>query len=412
MSDESTDYLDLFIGSKSSYEDYKREKHIDVREEEEEDKQELKPVKKEKTKVSELSKDTLKEISDETLTMLKRTFCIHDYEEIYMQSSLDFYDEFYNDVNISDELKEVRQIRRVYKIYSDYLNAMEIRDKYIDSIIEKYGGENLFYQKLSMGLVKDWIPQTPVLSKKSPDYEMYLSGVIPSIDEVLPEGSIEEVMDEMSEELKDVELEKDFGIVTEIGMVNYYNEIMDDYLGSYGIPSRRSNPVTVSDLNELNRVFASWYKKDTGTTEHELFKNAPENIKKRFLSYCSYNEPGLLAKIGKGEEIEEPIPDPNEMVHDSVTGKSMTRRELENRQLIRLLAKNGWSESRLRNYMNIGSKLERMTRKKKVSRKRRKRSGTDETAFDSMNNPTGLDSIYSENESISDAFMRLMNGEG
>ena len=144
--DELTE-LDLFVGSKRSYESYKRENKIKDDESSKEDELITKP-KKENSKVAVLSKSTLKEISDDMLSILKRTRCAHDYEEVYMQSSLDFYDEFYNDTSISDEMKAVRQIRHVYKNYTDYLTAVEIRNQYIDSLIEKYGGEVAFQKKL------------------------------------------------------------------------------------------------------------------------------------------------------------------------------------------------------------------------------------------------------------------------
>ena len=104
--------------------------------------------------------------------------------------------------------------------------------------------------------------------------------------------------------------------------------------------------------------------------------------------------------------MEEPEQNLNEMVHDKGTGRSMTRKELNEREFIRTMAKNGWSESRLMNYMNVGSKLERMKRKK--PKKKKKRSMTiDEEMFDSMNSPYGMDGMYSDND-LSDLFTSLM----
>lgn len=408
MYDDDFNDLDLVIGTKKSYEAYKRENNIEVDEPEDE---EEKPVKKKESKVAVLSKSTLKEVDDDMMTILKRTRCVHDYSEVFMQSSLDFYDEFYNDTSISDEMKAVRQIRHVYKNYSDYLTAVEIRNNYIDTLIEKYGGEVEFQRKLSMGLVRDYIPSMPILSKKSDDYEMYLTGMIPSETVTQPEGTTLKVLKSMQEDVSDLPLEKDFGVETAIGVIKDYNEFTESAYGNYGF-DRKGSTVSLSDLDELNRVFKSWYKHDGGDTgKPELFKNAPENIKKRFWNQCAFNEPGLLARVNSGEEIKEPLPDPNEMVRDSVTGKSMTRKELWQRQSIRLLAENGWSETRLLNYANVGSSLERMARKKKASKKRRKRPGTDTELFDSMNSPMGLDPTYSENEYLSDAFLSLMKGD-
>ena len=399
--------LDLFIGSKSSYEKIKREKNIveENNEPEESHEQKQKPT----GNVAVLSKETLKDIDDEMVTILKRTRTVHDYSTVYMQSSIEFYDEYYNNTEMSDELKAARSIRRVYKVYADYLKAVEVRNNYIDSLIDKYGGENEFQRKMSLGMIKDWIPKMPVLSKRCPEYEMYLTGMVPLKSEILPDGTLEHFIETMNEDMKDIDVEQISSIETNIGLINQYNDYIDSIYSDYGISNKHSNTVTISDLDNLNKIFASWYKPETGKTETELFKNAPENIRKRFDEECAFNEPGLLTKIRNGEEIEEPEIDMNEMVHDSATGRNMTRGELMKRQTIRLLAECGWSESRLLNYANVGSKLERMSRKKKANKKRRRAST--EVMDDFMNSPTGVDPIYSENDYLSNAFMDLMRGE-
>ena len=272
------------------------------------------------------------------------------------------------------------------------------------------GNEEAFYNKMSMGLVKDWIPPSPVLSKKSPDYELYTMGMIPFETETLSMDKTEKLFKDLQEECEDEVLGKSFDVETSIGVINAYNKYVDSAYGIYSSSSGRNGykSTTVSDLEELNQVFRSWYKKDNnGSGEIEFFKNAPENIKKRFYDYCSYDNPGLLAKMARGEEIETPEPNLNEMIHDNVTGRSMTRREFNEREFIRTMAKNGWSESRLLNYMNVGSKLERMKRNK--PKKKKKRSMTiDEELFDAMNSPYGMDGMYSDGDSLSDLFTNLM----
>lgn len=404
--------LDLFIGSNSSYEKYKRDNKIH---EDESDNKSIKkkPSEKVESTVTVLSKNTLKEISDDMMAILKRTRCLHDYKDVYMQSSLDFYDEFYNDTEMSDELKAARQIRRVYKDYSDYLTAIDVRNNYIDSIIEKHGGEDEFQRKLSIGLIDDWIPILPILSKRCEDYDLYLSGMLPVETEPIPKEVVENVMAELQENITDDYVEESFGVETSIGVIRAYNDYVDSAYNKWNV-SRNGSSV-ISDLNELNALFKSWYKPDGGDTHnHEIFKNAPENIKKRFFDYCSFDEPGLLTKVKNGEDIDDDLPDQNEMVRDEKTGRSMTRHELEQRETIRLLAENGWSETRLLNYSNIGSKLEQMTRKKRASKKRNKRASTsgfiDDDFF--MNSPlSGIDSTYADNEYMSNAFMELMRGD-
>ena len=399
----ATDELDLFIGSKSSYEKHKRQNNIVV----EEDDEPVKPQPQQQRNTSVLSKETLKPIDDEMMQILKRTRTVHDYSVVYMQSSMEFYDTYYNNEEASEELKAARQIKRVYKVYADYIKGIQARNAYIDTLIEKYGGEEEFQRRYSMGMVQEWIPKLPILSKKCPEYELYLSGHIPTECEPLPEGSLEETLEAMAEMLEGVELETDFGIETRLGLINQYNELMESEYARWGVPSHYDS-VSVSDLEELNRVFNSWYKPETGKTEMILFKNAPENIKKRFNEQSAFDKPGLLTRVSNGEPLDEDVIDMNEMVHDEKTGRNMTRKELMNREMIRLMAKGGWSESRLLNYTSTSSRLVNKKRKTRVSKKK-KRPSTE--FYNDALSCTGADPMYSENDYMSSAFLSLMRGD-
>lgn len=408
---ESID-LDLFVGSKDSYKKMAEKSHVVVDEDDgdtsrSDDKQSL--DKKNPNRVV-LSKDTLTQIDDETMTILRRTRCVHDTEDVYMQSSLEFYDEYYNDTEASPELKRARQIRRVYRRYPDYLEAVRIRTEYIDSLIDKYG-EDTFIQKMQMGMIKDWIPPIPIMSKKSDDYDMFVSGIVPMETETLPDGTVKDVLDAMNEDMDDVELVKACDVETSVAFAKFVEEEMED--SSYNRYNYSDN--TIQNLAALNDVFRSWYRTDDKNVEQELFRNAPENIRKRFFGKCAYNNPGLLDRIMHGEEIEEPLPDMNQMVNDPVTGRTMTRGEFEKRQVIRFLVSSGWSESRLLNYQKVGSALERRPRKNKARKKRGGPKSMNEVSTmygNFMNEPTGdIDPMYSDNDLLMDSLRQLMRGD-
>lgn len=410
MSDVENDGLDtgLFIGTVKSYKDYKRKHQIADSEEDKADDAEREKTQEKQTASTNivLSKATLTTISDETLTILKRTRNAHNYDDVYMQSSLDFYDNYYNDETASPELKAARQIRRIYRSYMDYLNAMRVRNEYLDTLIEKYG-EDTFMSKFALGLVREWIPPIPSLSKKSDDYELYLSGMIPTTSETLPEGTAEKVLESMQDEFDWSGVIVKNSVEDAIGVVTQVKEALDEAFGG----SRHS--ATINNLEDLNKVFQSWYKpvdKDTG--ERVLFKNAPENIRKRFLEECAFSEPGLLTRLMNGEELEKPEVNMKEMVHDPVTNRAMTREELMRRQTIRLLAQLGWSESRLLQYNNVGSSLERAQRKRKASRKRRRDTGGDiEEMYNIMNAPEGLGAMYVDQDELIESVRQLMRGD-
>lgn len=415
MADQNTDEsidLDLFVGSKDSYRKMAEKSHKVVKDDDTDSPNDKKSLDKKNPNRVILSKDTLTQIDEETLTILRRTRCVHETEDVYMQASLEFYDEYYNDVDASPELKKARQIRRVYRRYSDYLEATQIRTEYIDSLIDKYG-EDTFIQKMQLGMIKDWIPPIPIMSKKSDDYDMFVSGILPMETETLPEGTVVEVLDAMNEELDSngAELIKGCDVETSITFAKFVEDELED--NSYRRYNYSDN--TVQNLAALNDVFRSWYKPDN-KEQQELFRNAPENIRKRFLEQSAFNNPGLLDKIMHGEEIEEPLPDMNQMVNDPVTGRTMTRGEYEKRQVIRFLVSSGWSESRLMNYQKVGSDLERRSKKRRTNKKKRRgpESMNEVSGLygNFMNEPTGdIDPMYSENELLMDSLRQLMKGD-
>lgn len=414
MDDEKIgmDDFGLFIGSNQSYEKFKKQHNIvDEESKKSEQSDETEEPSVQASTKTVLSKQTLTKIDDDTMTMLRRTRCAHDYTDVYMQASLEFYDQYYNEHNVTPELKAARQIRRVYTSYTDYLNAMKIRNAYIDTLLEKYGEDN-FMNRLSMGLIREWIPPVPTLSKRSPDYEMFITGMLPVTTETLPEGTLSKVLESLQEDVADDDVEQTSSVESFIGRINAVGAALDE---DFNVGYRKH---TVDSLEELNRVFKSWYKTDDSDSKHEMFKNAPENIKKRYEEELGFSEPGLLARIANGEEIEEPEPNMNEMVSDDRTGRSMTRKEYMSRQTIRLLAATeGWSESRLLAYSNVGSSLERMSRKKKARKKRRRNDdnelGGDISAMygNMMNAPEGIDPMYCDDENLVDVISSLMRGD-
>jgi hypothetical protein len=397
--ENTTDYdLGLFLGTETSYENFKRKNHL--RDEEDEQNSRNAKLAKKETKVSNLSFEDSTGISEENLLILKRTRWAHPYEEVYMQSSIDFYDSYYNDMEASPEMIAARQIRRVYRDYSDYLDAVEVRNRYIDTIIDRYGGEDEFQRKLNLGFVTDWIPPMPTLSKKCQDYDLYRAGIEPT-EEYCRENAFNETLSAFIEYAEDADIIYEDGVMDNIGEVSHYLDGLETYTGTNYFGSNQ-----VSKLEELNETFRSWYKPEKQKNyESELFCDAPENIRKRYMEQSAYNHPGLLTQYMDGTLPEEPKPNPNEMVRDEVTGRSMTRKELEQREFIRLMKEAGWSESRLMNYLNVGSRLDRSVRKRRPSKKKKK-SIDNIMSGDELN---GIDPVYIDSEESDAFFVNALN---
>lgn len=367
---------DIFIGSTLDYEKAIQSNKLNVDEKELEELSEKKKSKEVHHKIEDLSLKNLEPIDDETLHILKRTRTLHPYETVYMQQKLDFYDDFYNEKNIPEEVQEARKLRRIYRDYGDYLNAVSTRNRYIDYLVDIYGGEDMFIRKMDMNMVKDWIPPYPILSKKCPDYDMFLSGKIPTekIGGEDPDAA-KRVLEEMYQDLLDEGLEPihEYGVEDSIGDIKHYQELVNTEVGKYR--DNRIESVTSTDLNTLRNVFHSWYQKDEGDVSRELFYNSPEKIRERYMNQSQLNDFGLLSSYLSGEvEDEEDFDEysPNDMVYDDELRKPIPYKEWLKREDIRLFSNNGWNKARLMHCQNVGSIMEQLTRKKRPSKKRRR----------------------------------------
>lgn len=387
---------DLFFGTHQTYDAYKKKEGIVESEKDEQSHQTT--SKRTSTNVFERK---LTGLDEDTLRMLKRTRCEHDPELVYMQPSMEFYDDFYNsDDENSDEIRELRQMKRVYRDYGEYLYAVQLRDQYIDNLIDKYGSEEYFYHCLQYGQVKEWLPHPITLSKRCKDYDLYLGGILPLEKEGnLSEEELLDVSESWDEYSNNYTFIKDYDIETSIGVIRAYNELRDNdnaYING-NINRRNIQSVAINDLNALTNVFRSWYQSDNAKSKDDnkpiMFENTPKKLREEGLNDSPYNHPGLLAKLYRGEEIKEDEPKPTDLVHDAVTNRPMTRKELETRELIRMLKKFGWSEGRLMQYLKVGSKLERANMRKKA-RRTRKKVNLSMDIYDTIGDASGVDPVY------------------
>ena len=160
--------MEIVIGDKDAKLKYFKSKGVDTSQIEAED------GKKKDDSTSKkiiIDVDSAEPLTEEELRMLTRTRNRHDPHEVYMQSDVSFYDAFYSS---SDDLdgelsEEAHRIRRVYKNYKEYLMAMDIRDQYIEMLLdEKFGGDVEKF-KLTMGVDNPpyWVPPMPICTRSA-----------------------------------------------------------------------------------------------------------------------------------------------------------------------------------------------------------------------------------------------------
>lgn len=407
MGDENLDSLGetgsiIYFGDEKGFEQFKKDHKIanDNSDEEEEKKPEESPKVSQKTV---LSVATAKKLDDDTLRILRRTRCVHDYNEVFMQANIDFYDDYYNRTEeMSEELRAARNIRRIYRSYKKYLEAVRTYYAYIDSLIDKYG-EKDFMHKVQLGLIREWIPAFPLLSKSADDYDMFEAGILPTAEPHFSEEETNEFIHTWLQEHEGIECDVRGGIETSTALINELTEDEDS-------PYTRRQSQLCGSLDEVQNLWKSWYVSDgAGSAARELFKNAPENRKKRAEREIYYYAPGLLQKFMSGQDAQEDVKiNPNEMVKDEVTNRAMTRDEYAKRTFVRFMSEFGWSEQRLLNYMNIANSLDKARLKRSANKKRRRKVEEEDVVdFDTR----GIDPMYSDHEELMSSIFKLTKGD-
>lgn len=333
-----------------------------------------------------LDSDTVEPISDEDLLII--TQCCgtrHDSSTVYMQSNIEFYEQYYmdSDNEEDDELyQEVKNIRRIYKDYLKFMYANHIRDIYMERLYEKYGGIDRFATMNCIGAVKEWIPPIPTLSRRCEDYDLYLRGDMPLMIGDIDEEYILERIDEYTKEL-DIE---GMRVVAKV-LTNRLERANTALEHKDTSPIRKSqnntiSGVSVNELEELQQLFTSWYHPETSNTgnnndqtKKEFFSDSPEKIEEAYYTKSAANVRGELDKIIEAGYCEDvPDYDPDDMVTDPKSGTPMTYAEYRRRNFIREISDMGWDSLKLMKRMGVGSSYEiRMLEQKKRSGKKRKK---------------------------------------
>lgn len=382
----------VFFGTKAEYKAF--EKTEDKKKESSKNsKSSTVNVPQENVGIIKISSDDTTVIDEDTLRMLRRTRHRNDTRTVYMQPDVSFYDVYYNNsgngvIDDKELLQEARAINRIYKSYPKYLHALDVRDEYIEKLIEKIGNEDLFITLLRAGGIRYWIPPNPIYSKRAEDYEDGANGIIDT--SVLYEWDdewLENITEKRCVEMgflpdgSDVEVEG--SVATDMTSI-----LHSDLIGLDRDAVRTgSQSVNLADLGELQKMFRGWYQDDNKsesspdtTLEKRAFSMTPDKIRMDYYMSRVLDMNREFNNVLNGIPNEEPY-DPNEMVYDSELGRPMSRKEHDARTLVRQLKDSGWTETlRLMKLLNVGSSREYSIMKKKNKKKKRasnkKSSGT------------------------------------
>lgn len=374
-----------------------------------------------------ISYENIPNISEENLLILKQNHPRHDPYTVFMQADETFYESFYDtsdnqtsgsvgDPYINAELlADVKSIRKVHSRFDKYARDMILREKYMDALAEKYGGQEKFEWLLSIGGVRDYIPNLPLFSTTSDEYELYLQGG-PTV-EIGNDLSDEEVRNLIMSIAKSRELDfDDIEVVSDV-VSNFiqrsHSEIEEDT--KKGIRTTYNNSigeVSYSNMQELRQMFKSWYIDDTEEKDKKssddksnYFCDTPNAVRKKYFTSKIEGTEGILTDIINGTYVEpDDNLDPNEMVVDPSTGKAMTRAELDKRKLLRTLTDCGFDELKLMRHFGVGSKYEINLKKEELRRRRRGKKKAKSLVGDIVG-----DNFMSEASTIEDLEKYLFN---
>lgn len=321
-------------------------------------------------------------VTEEEINMLNNIKLRNNPDVICMQEDFSFYDDYYlSNVKIDDVLlAEARKIRRIYRDYEKYMYACYIREKYLSCLEEKYGTDTLLrYTKNNTIMVpRDvFIPPYPIYSKNAKDYDAVMSGTYTPKQEDIDPPSEEELMRVM-DSLKE-SLGRNVGIETTPGGILTFRPGLALYDGeNITHSSKWSGPssVSVTDLDSLQKMIRSWHRKEDAKMEQTRsripFPKSEEGIKQWYLNELAYVIEDYMAK--ENQEDDE-----NEMTYDEISKKPMTKKELNRRKTLRMLANNcGWDMVKLMSQLNVGSKMERkVMRNKQKGKKKAIKKATD-----------------------------------
>lgn len=328
-----------------------------------------------------LDPEKLESMSEEELYNLRRVRLRHESDTVYMQSDVEFYDYFYREGETADPLTiAAHQLKRVYMNAEDYFYALDVRDAYIQALIDDKFGGNEFKFNCAMNEGELYVPPVPFYSKRAKDYDLVSKGIYM----MQVEGESEEMLKKRAEEF----VEEWWSLHPELSPedIVFFEDALTDYrlikevskTESSGLRSAQTGQLvmSVSDIRKVEETLSSIYRgRQAPKTENErLFSRTPAFYQKMYDQSFKFPVSDLLHKYLNGE-IDEDATDLNAMVFDPETNRSMTYGELQKRQVVRQLSTLGWSKLPLMKVLNVGSAFERRKMNENLANKRKLKKG-------------------------------------
>lgn len=93
----------------------------------------------------------------------------------------DFNDNYYQRSFADDELiASVKKLRRRYVNFFDWVDAMEIYNEYMDSLVDKYGSMRVVKNSIKADMIDDPVPAKPRLKNSKKNRQFIRAGVTPA----------------------------------------------------------------------------------------------------------------------------------------------------------------------------------------------------------------------------------------
>ena len=323
----------------------------------------------------------------ENLNFSIRKKKIKKFDTIYVQ---DFGDDYHDDRNNRDDMDiKVRAIKSMYNNFSQYIQAKEVYENYMEMLYDKYGGEKIFNTLSIDGGITDYVPPMPKLKNNAVSTNDFVKyGITNSgFASKMSAYTVKEIMKGVNNTIQE--------------MLKYEEEMYgydeDQYLedDDFLKPEYRWDNMEDSEINAIAKV-----TKHTNTTSKDNDRSrvyTPTELTDRFYSAQNGYDPNDPFNDGRryptlAEALSDDF-DPDKYDIDrkmkedgeanklyNLDGRMVTKEAIKDHELYDALDSLGWNGSKIR-YNKSGGKevvedmiYETMTKSEKRRYKREKRA--------------------------------------
>lgn len=219
-----------------------------------------------------------------------------------------------------DLLSQLKQIKRRYRDVGEYCDAMDLINRYLDDLVDCYGGKNRFKMMLQLEMVKEYLPIIPELKKTKKNRRFIEYGASREYSEKFDTSKLtERMIDEYPERKLKIDFEfskKGFGTLLDKMKSNLARD--------------ESGKMIAAELDVVEEFYRARVRRPTKKQKRKIKKKILKR-KNNFLKTDYYSMDDRIADYywRKDNHIDDSY-DPNEVInYKGTTYKRSQAEEIE-----------------------------------------------------------------------------------